>query len=99
MITKFIKFIELNFPVITRGSDIEVGMLKGPVLAPLGVNSINVEFLKEQKRTLGASRLRIFLSKEILQERMMILYTGHLFMTRGKRDAAVGKRFRFLNGQ
>ncbi|GKD26343.1 hypothetical protein Tco_1232557 [Tanacetum coccineum] len=31
MITKFIKFIELNFPVITRGFDIKVCMLKGPV--------------------------------------------------------------------
>ncbi|GJU41673.1 hypothetical protein Tco_1194630 [Tanacetum coccineum] len=28
---KFIKFVELNFPVITRGFDIKVGMLKGPV--------------------------------------------------------------------
>ncbi|GJT11741.1 hypothetical protein Tco_0858783 [Tanacetum coccineum] len=31
MITKFIKFIELNFSVITRGFDIKVGMLKGPL--------------------------------------------------------------------
>ncbi|GJW96605.1 hypothetical protein Tco_0178413 [Tanacetum coccineum] len=30
MITKFIKFIELNFSVITRGFDIKVCMLKGP---------------------------------------------------------------------
>ncbi|GJX42128.1 putative ribonuclease H-like domain-containing protein [Tanacetum coccineum] len=30
MITKFIKFVELNFPVITRGFDIKVCMLKGP---------------------------------------------------------------------
>ncbi|GKF17242.1 hypothetical protein Tco_0062160 [Tanacetum coccineum] len=30
-ITKFIKFIELNFPVTSRGFDIKVGMLKGPV--------------------------------------------------------------------
>ncbi|GJV41559.1 hypothetical protein Tco_1419999 [Tanacetum coccineum] len=31
MITKFIKFIELNFSVITHGFDIKVCMLKGPV--------------------------------------------------------------------
>ncbi|GJU87153.1 hypothetical protein Tco_1294699 [Tanacetum coccineum] len=31
MITKFIKFIELNFSVITRGFNIKVCMLKGPV--------------------------------------------------------------------
>ncbi|GJU94143.1 hypothetical protein Tco_1318899 [Tanacetum coccineum] len=31
MIAKFIKFVELNFPVITRGFDIKVCMLKGPV--------------------------------------------------------------------
>ncbi|GJZ45271.1 hypothetical protein Tco_0592867 [Tanacetum coccineum] len=30
MITKFIKFIELNFSVISRGFDIKVCMLKGP---------------------------------------------------------------------
>ncbi|GKA85482.1 hypothetical protein Tco_0807136 [Tanacetum coccineum] len=30
MITKFIKFVELNFSVITRGFDIKVCMLKGP---------------------------------------------------------------------
>ncbi|GJU52451.1 hypothetical protein Tco_1226165 [Tanacetum coccineum] len=29
MITKFIKFVELNFPVITHGFDIKVCMLKG----------------------------------------------------------------------
>ncbi|GJV74310.1 hypothetical protein Tco_1494305 [Tanacetum coccineum] len=33
MITKFIKFVELNFSVITRGFDIKVCMLKGPELA------------------------------------------------------------------
>ncbi|GJY64516.1 hypothetical protein Tco_0465976 [Tanacetum coccineum] len=31
MITKFIKFVELNFPVNTRGFDIKVCMLKGPI--------------------------------------------------------------------
>ncbi|GKE31032.1 hypothetical protein Tco_1450354, partial [Tanacetum coccineum] len=30
MITKFIKFVELNFSMITHGFDIKVGMLKGP---------------------------------------------------------------------
>ncbi|GJS24600.1 hypothetical protein Tco_0453232 [Tanacetum coccineum] len=34
MITKFIKFIELNFSVITRGFDIKVCMLKGPQNPP-----------------------------------------------------------------
>ncbi|GJZ03717.1 hypothetical protein Tco_0536992 [Tanacetum coccineum] len=34
MITKFIKFIELNFSVITRGFDIKVCMLKGPEVLP-----------------------------------------------------------------
>ncbi|GJW45457.1 hypothetical protein Tco_0074256 [Tanacetum coccineum] len=37
MITKFIKFIELNFSVITRCFDIKVGMLEGPVVR-LGIN-------------------------------------------------------------
>ncbi|GJU31162.1 hypothetical protein Tco_1174751 [Tanacetum coccineum] len=37
MITKFIKFIELNFSVITRGFDIKVGMLK-PVSFVLELN-------------------------------------------------------------
>ncbi|GJU53110.1 hypothetical protein Tco_1226824 [Tanacetum coccineum] len=35
MITKFIKFIELNFSVITRGFDIKVCMLKGLVRVTL----------------------------------------------------------------
>ncbi|GKB93544.1 hypothetical protein Tco_0979681 [Tanacetum coccineum] len=38
MITKFIKFVELNFPVITRGFDIKVCMLKGPVSFVLELN-------------------------------------------------------------
>ncbi|GJT05656.1 hypothetical protein Tco_0840118 [Tanacetum coccineum] len=29
-ITELIKFIQLNFPMVTRGFDIKVGMLKGP---------------------------------------------------------------------
>ncbi|GJV08598.1 hypothetical protein Tco_1346254 [Tanacetum coccineum] len=33
MITKFIKFVELNFPMITRGFDIKVGMLRAPQLS------------------------------------------------------------------
>ncbi|GKF35600.1 hypothetical protein Tco_0112358 [Tanacetum coccineum] len=38
MITKFIKFVELNFPVITHGFDIEVCMLKGLVSFVLQLN-------------------------------------------------------------
>ncbi|GJR46632.1 hypothetical protein Tco_1314735 [Tanacetum coccineum] len=38
MITKFIKFVELNFSMITRGFDIKVFMLKGPVSFVLQLN-------------------------------------------------------------
>ncbi|GJY32598.1 hypothetical protein Tco_0417067 [Tanacetum coccineum] len=75
MITKFIKFIELNFSVITRGFDIKVCMLKGPVLNSFRVNYIKVELLKEQNPS-EQSRLRIFLSKEILKGGMIRIHSA-----------------------
>ncbi|GJR50399.1 hypothetical protein Tco_1400920 [Tanacetum coccineum] len=50
MITKFIKFIELNFSVITRGFDIKVCMLKGPYDIPLITTFPHGRFEKSANR-------------------------------------------------
>ncbi|GJZ03821.1 reverse transcriptase domain-containing protein [Tanacetum coccineum] len=55
MITKFIKFIELNFSVITRCFDIKVCMLKGPVSFVLSDDKKTalIKVLKSRKQAIA----------------------------------------------
>ncbi|GJX39634.1 hypothetical protein Tco_0252937 [Tanacetum coccineum] len=91
MITKFIKFVELNFPVITRGSDIKVCMLKGPSRKVLSAGEdfcsflsriTNIDFLESSRSTRANLGLAYLLSQQGTESRMVRIHIWLLDKTR-----------------
>nr|GEV70244.1 hypothetical protein [Tanacetum cinerariifolium] len=91
MITKFIKFIQLNLPVITRNSQIKVYLLQGPIGFVLEFNRKMARLSIHNLNPTEQSRLGIFLSKEIFDGGMIRIHNA--FVHDEQKTSSVSSQF------